>query len=335
MASTLTGRSIARRDFLIDSVDPGIQLHLREKRPADVDRFTENSVVLCVHGATHPSPPVYDFQYRGQPSWLDYLAGRGLAAYCLDIRGYGGSTRPPAMSAAPADNPPFARAEEAIRDIGAAVDHLRRTHGVDRVNLIGFSWGTQTTGMFVSRHSESIRRLVLYGAAYSLRSDRAKELGDPAAPDRPRSDLGAYRVEKRADTLARWDPDVSLAHDPAAIRPPDLVEAYLDQLAATDPESAQLGGVRAPNGVLIDLFYRSTGRPIYDAGQIRVPVLLIRGELDRATTDADSQGLFAALTRAPIKRYVIVGQGTHWLAVEANRFQLYREVQLFLEEETP
>ena len=323
---------IAQRDFLIDSRDPGIRLHLREKRPAGVDRFTADRVVLCVHGATHPSPPVYDFQYGGQPSWLDFLAGRGFAAYCLDIRGYGGSTRPPAMAAPPTENPPFARAEEAIRDIDAAVDHLRQTWGIDRVNLIGFSWGTLTTGFYTSLHSDKVNRLVLYGPAYAIKQDRWKDLADPADPDRPRSDLDAYRVETRQGTLDRWNEELIGAHDPEQIRPPDLLGAYLAQLHATDPEAGRLDGVRAPNGVLIDIFHRSKGRPLYDAGRIAVPVLIIRGELDKLTPDADAQALFAALTTAPIKRYVIVGQGSHWLAVETNRFQLYREVQLFLEE---
>jgi pimeloyl-ACP methyl ester carboxylesterase len=323
---------IETRDFLIDSADPGIRLHLREKKPAG--KVAPDRVVLCVHGASHPAVPVYDFQFGDRPSWLDTLSGSGFAAYTLDIRGYGGSTRPPAMSAAPGENPPFARGEEAIRDIGAAIDHLRGLWGADRVNLIGFSWGTLTTGMYTSLRPESVRRLVLYGAAYALkREERTRELGDPANPDRPRPDLGAYRVETRQGTIERWDSDLAGVQDLAKVRPKEVLEAYLDQLQATDAESGRLGGIRAPNGVLVDVFHRAIGRPLYDAAKITVPVLIIRGELDKATPDADAQGLFAALTSAPVKRYVVIGQGSHWLAVEANRFQLYRQVQLFLEEE--
>lgn len=325
--------TIEQRDVLIPSVDPGIELHLREKRPAGVERFGPERVVLCVHGATHPSVPVYDFQFGGRPSWLDCLAERGFVANCLDIRGYGGSTRPPEMSADPGANPPFARAETAIRDIGAAVDYLRDRWSVDRVNLIGFSWGTLTTGLYTSLTSDRVRRLVLYGPAYALSSDRWKPLADPNDPSRPRPDLGAYRVETRQGTLERWDADLAGARDPEAVRPPDVRDAYLAQLHATDAEAGRLGGVRAPNGVLVDIFYRAKGQPLYDAANIRVPVLIIRGDLDTATPDADAQNLFRALTNAPRKRYIIVGDGTHWLAVETNRCQLYREVQLFLEED--
>ncbi|HEX2173294.1 MAG TPA: alpha/beta fold hydrolase [Dehalococcoidia bacterium] len=329
----LTGAAIEQRDFLIESGDPGIQLHLREKKPAGVDRFSADRVVLCVHGASHPATTVYDFQFGGRPSWLDTLAGRGFAAYALDIRGYGGSTRLPAMAVPPGENPPFARAEEAIRDIGAAVDHLRQRWGVDRVSLIGFSWGTLTTGMYTSLRGHTVRRLVLYGAAYALKQARWQDLADPDDPTRPRADLGAYRVETRQGTIDRWDEDLAGARDRERVRPPAVLEAYLDQLQATDAESGRLGGIRAPNGVLVDMFYRRTGHPLYDAGRIEVPVLIVRGELDKLTSDTDAQRLFAALTSAPVKRYVVIGQGSHWLAVEANRFQLYHQAQLFLEED--
>jgi hypothetical protein len=45
-----------------------------------------------------------------------------------------------------------------------------------------------------------------------------------------------------------------------------------------------------------------------------------------------SQALFAALTGAPYKRLVMIGEGTHSVMIEKNRMQLFREVQLFLDE---
>ena len=45
-----------------------------------------------------------------------------------------------------------------------------------------------------------------------------------------------------------------------------------------------------------------------------------------------SQAVFARLTGAPAKRYVVIGEGTHTVLLERNRIQLFREVQLFLDE---
>ena len=45
-----------------------------------------------------------------------------------------------------------------------------------------------------------------------------------------------------------------------------------------------------------------------------------------------SQALFKELVNAPLKRYVVIGEGTHTVIMEKNRMQLFREVQLFLDE---
>ena len=45
-----------------------------------------------------------------------------------------------------------------------------------------------------------------------------------------------------------------------------------------------------------------------------------------------SRGLFEKLTNAPYKRRIIIGEGTHTVIMERNRMQLFREVQLFLDE---
>jgi pimeloyl-ACP methyl ester carboxylesterase len=52
-------------------------------------------------------------------------------------------------------NPAPSRAHEAVGDIGAVVDHLRAPHGVDQVDLVGWSWGGTTAGFFASLWSAS------------------------------------------------------------------------------------------------------------------------------------------------------------------------------------
>jgi len=61
-------------------------------------------------------------------------------------------------------------------------------------------------------------------------------------------------------------------------------------------------------------------------------VLLVHADWDASTPAYMSQALFARLTAASVKRYVVIGEGTHWVFIERNRMQLFREVQLFLDE---
>ncbi len=319
---------IITRDYLIDSVDPGIQLHIREKFMANVGKVPGEKIVLFVHGATYPSISGFDIPLPGY-SWMDYVAQRGYVAYCLDIRGYGGSTRPPEMNQPLTANPPIVRAEEAVKDIGAAVEYIRKKHEVDKINLLGWSWGTVTTGMYTSQHNEKVHKLILFAPVYSVKHPAAKRFEDPVNPGHPNLKIGAYRFTKAEDALKRWT---------ASAKSPDWIEPQVKDIWAklildSDPTSWQRipPSLRSPNGVLVDIYYIFTERPIYDAAEIKVPVLILRGDADTESLDADARGLFEKLTSAPYKRYVLIGDGTHFISAEKNRWQVFQETQLFLD----
>ncbi|HEV8643397.1 MAG TPA: hypothetical protein VGV13_20145 [Methylomirabilota bacterium] len=114
---------------------------------------------------------------------------------------------------------------------------------------------------------------------------------------------------------------VGLVVAPAASAPtPRIVtESYF--VPATDPGIVE-DGQR----------YWSAGRPYYDPSNIAVPTLLILAEWDADTPFYMAQAVFAKLTNVPRKRLVLIGEGTHGVALEKNRMQLFREVQLFLDE---
>ena len=48
-----------------------------------------------------------------------------------------------------------------------------------------------------------------------------------------------------------------------------------------------------------------------------------------------AQALLPQLVNTPYKRLVMIGEGTHSVIMEKNRLQLFREVQLFLDEPPP
>src|SRR5688572_28964953 len=85
--------------------DPGISVYVRNKRPASHTHFTPEKTVLYVHGATYPSETAFDLSLAGF-SWMDYIARAGYDVWLVDVRGYGASTRPPAMDQPANANPP-------------------------------------------------------------------------------------------------------------------------------------------------------------------------------------------------------------------------------------
>ncbi len=99
--------------YLIPSADPGIQLYIRNKHAAGVTSFARDRILLYVHGATYPSETAFDLPLNGR-SMMDYIAQQGFDVYLVDVRGYGGSTRPPEMDQPPADNKPIVDTPTAV-----------------------------------------------------------------------------------------------------------------------------------------------------------------------------------------------------------------------------
>jgi len=120
------------------SAMPGVSLYVREKHLTGMRCFTPERTVLFVHGATYPAETAFDLRLDGF-SWMDFIAHRGFDVFLLDVRGYGRSTRPPAMDAPAEANPPFATTADARADVGAVAAYIKQRRGIERLCLIGRS----------------------------------------------------------------------------------------------------------------------------------------------------------------------------------------------------
>jgi pimeloyl-ACP methyl ester carboxylesterase len=318
------GATLEMEEFMVPAADSGIQLYVRNKRPAGVTRFSSDRIVLFVHGATYPAETAFDLPLDGM-SWMDYIARHGYDVYLVDLRGYGKSTRPPQMDE-PADrNPPLTTNEDAVRDIAAAADFIRKRRGVGKINLIGWSWGTTLMATYTARNNDKVARLVLYAPQW---------IRTTPSPIKPGATLGAYRVVKQDDAKARWLKGVPEAKK-ADLIPPGWFEAWAEATFASDPWGARQNPrlLRAPNGVIRDsLASWGSGKAYYDPSEIRVPTFIAIGEWDQDTPPYMAQGLFPRLVNAPHKRMVHIGEATHTVIMEKNRMQLFHAVQEFLRE---
>jgi pimeloyl-ACP methyl ester carboxylesterase len=232
------------------------------------------------------------------------------------------------MDEPPEKNPPVARTATAAADLGAVVDFILRRRGVRKLCLLGWSWGTRITGYYTAAHNDKVHKLALYAPGW---------LRTGASMTDPGGGLGAYRtvtVEAAKKRKRAGVPPEKVQE----LMPDAWFDAWADATFATDPVGARQNPpvLRAPNGPVQDnREFWAAGKPQYDPGAIRVPTLLIVAEWDADNPPAMSQALFAALTAAPYRRLVMIGEGTHSVMIEKNRMQLFREVQLFLDEPSP
>ena len=317
--------ALVTEDFMIPAADPGFQIHVRNKRPADLNTFTPGNVILFVHGATTPPEAGFDLSLDGV-SWMEWMARQGNDVWFVSVRGYGRSTRPREMDEPALKNAPVVRLPNATSDVGSAVDFIRAKRGLEKISLLGHSWGTTIMAAYTAQNNPKVHRLALYAPQWLRTQGRS--------PTDAGGQLGAYRVVTEEGVRKRR----AIGQQPGKMEdrmPARWFDAYMEAALASDPWSKTQTprAFRAPNGVVLDgREYQNAGRPIYDPSAIRVPTLLILAEQDADTPLYMAQTLFPLLTNAPQKRMVVIGDGTHVILTEKNRMQLFREVETYFEE---
>jgi pimeloyl-ACP methyl ester carboxylesterase len=325
MTTASAQTQLVSEDIMVKSPDAGIEIFVRNKRPANMTSFRPERTVVYVHGATYPASTAFDLKLDGQ-SWMDYIASRGYDVYLLDLRGYGKSTRPKEMSVDAKANPPLVRGDTAVKDIGTVVDFVLARRNIPRVNLIGWSWGTTLMSTYTTQNNAKVERLVLYAPAWIRTTPSLVQTGPGPTP--------AYRTVARENALGRWMTGVP-EDKKAALIPAGWFDAWADATFATDVDGAKMNPpvLRAPNGVVQDgLEFFGAGKAYYDPAKITVPTLLVVAEWDRDTPPYMAQTLFPLLVNAPGKRLVMLAEGTHTIIMERNRLKLFEAVQSFLDE---
>lgn len=317
-------QALAVDDFHVPSKAAGVELFVRNKRQAGMQTFASDRIVLFVHGATFPSESTFDLSLDGL-SWMDFIARAGYDVYLLDVRGYGGSTRPATTPEPPGRGSPIATLAEAVDDVDAAVDFIRRRRNVERIHLIGWSWGTAIMGRYAATHGDKVDRLVLYAPLWQRRAEPLSTRGvDVKSP---------YRLVNVAAVKSRWLAGVAQEKQEQLI-PRGWFETWVTATLATDPWGSRQTPpvIRAPNGVFAELQPQGEWVPPYDPAAITAPTFLIKAEWDADTPSYMAQTLFPLLVNTPRKQYVEIGEGTHSIMLERNRMQLFRNVQAFLDD---
>jgi pimeloyl-ACP methyl ester carboxylesterase len=295
--------------------------------------------ILLVHGARIAGLASFDLPVPGG-SLAGDLANLGFDVYVVDIRGYGSSSLPPAMNTPPEGKPALIRSSDAVKDIDEAVDFIRARHGKSRPTLLGWATGGQWAGHYASLHSEKIRGLIVMNSLYRGNAPhaligRGSGMEDPAKPGTfNRAACGAYRFNDAASIMRPWDASIP-GEDKALWRDPEVARAFVEAALQADRTSVERTprSARSPCGALEDSFYLASGRQLWDASLIEVPVLVLRGERDFWSRAEDMANLTADLVHSPAVRAVTLPDTSHFVHLERaskGRDLLLKEIADFL-----
>jgi pimeloyl-ACP methyl ester carboxylesterase len=276
-----------------------VRLHVWEK-------YQESSagkpVVVLAHGSTTAGLESFDLQVPGKPSYslMDTLAKEGFDVFAPDIRGFGRSTRPEGHM----------NTREAAEDLNVVVTDILVRRQAARVNLLGWSWGTQYGGMFVMAHPDKVSRYVSYAQMHVNSPDIALRRSRISLLRRT-----PYVAIPERDWASRFT-----SMTPDSVNDPVVVKAFA--MAAAQVET------RTPTGPQIDMV---SHLPMVDARLVAVPTMIVHGEFDDV---ADPGGLFPFFHQLPNpdKRYVIIPRAGHMMHLQQGHGRFQREVSHFFRE---
>src|ERR1700746_3979029 len=239
--------------------------------------------ILFVHGSSMASQPTFDLQVTGRAdsSAMDFFARRGYDTWCVDMEGYGRSTK------TRDNNAPIAYGAD---DCFAAASYIEKVRGDRPLLVYGISSGALRGALFAQRHPQLVARLALdamvwTGEGSPTLAERKKKLPEFKAKNRPPID--------KAFIHSIFDRD----HPGTAEE--KVIDAFADAVTALDSS--------VPTGTYVDM---CSNLPVVDPEKILAPTLIMRGQWDGIASFDDLVAFFAKLPN-PDKHFAVMPGISH------------------------
>jgi len=301
--------AVGAESLLVSGGAPDVRIHLLHQAPA---ASSGRPPLLLLHPYGAPCAEAYDLPAF---SLMKELAV-DRHVYAMDFRGFGQSSKP-------VESSPVGRAGDAVSDVIAVIDYIRRATGTPKVALLGWSWGGVVAPMVVTVRPDLVEKIALVGAMHAFALPMMTQpFASKTEPARFAPQSLAYQKIETSKVLGHWKMMLADRKDIVDAATIEAIAALAERCSAGAPDAAPGFTVR-PMGPLQDLFEIWSNRPIYDAAQVRVPVLVIRGDRD---VFADK----ALASKLPRAKELVIPDATHWLPYEKNRTEFVRALAEFL-----
>ncbi|WP_165380301.1 alpha/beta hydrolase [Candidatus Finniella inopinata] len=315
--------------YVPSSLQKGGYIHVRCVIPENASPTTPS--VICLHGAVMHNI-IFDVCVdEGQPTFLEYLAQKGFAAFAISYRGYGESSKPEEMDASPFPLRPIMRYDDARQDVLDVLKYLQTRKGTESFHICGLSWGSVVAGSLATKHPDLVDKLVLLGAVYSYPNPSWAAILNPENPNQLNPGMGSYRVVTKNMITAAWDAEIP-GSDKSTWRNSPAVELIVNDMFAGDKIWAEQQSTspcfRIPTGVSLDVLEIYNQRPLYDASLVKCSTLILRGAYDTSSHPLDMENLLRHLGTSN-KKMITFGNATHYAIAERKAKTLWEEISAF------
>jgi pimeloyl-ACP methyl ester carboxylesterase len=287
------------------SKDGGVKLFMFEKCAGDPAKTV--GTILFVHGSSMAGQPTFDLQVPGRPdsSVMDFFARQNYDCWCVDMEGYGRSTKDRD------NNAPIAYGAD---DCFAAATYIEKLRGKRPLLVYGISSGALRAALFAQRHPEMVARLALDAMVWTGQ-------GSPTLAER-RKKLPEFQAKNRRPIDKAFIHSVFDRDHPGTAED-DVVDAFADAVTALDDS--------VPTGTYVDMCSRL---PVVHPEKIIVPTLIMRGQWDGIASFEDLAAFFAKLPN-PDKQFTVMPGISHASFQQKNYALVYHILASFFSQPAP
>jgi len=285
--------------------DGDVKLFMFEKYVGDPAKT--NGTILFVHGSSMASQPTFDLQVPGRPdsSAMDYFARRGFDCWCVDMEGYGRSTK------SRDNNAPISFGAD---DCFAAATYIKKLRGPRPLLVYGISSGALRAALFAQRHPDMVARVALDAMVWTGE-------GSPTLAERKKK-LPEFSTKNRRPIDRAFVHSI-FNRDHPGTADDKVIEAFADQILALDDS--------VPTGTYVDMCSKL---PVVDPDKITVPTLIMRGQWDGIASMEDLLKFFAKLPN-PDKAFAVMAGISHASFQQKNYMLVYHILLNFFTQPAP
>jgi pimeloyl-ACP methyl ester carboxylesterase len=271
------------------------------------DPATTAGIILFVHGSSMASQPTFDLDVPGRPdsSVMDWFARQGYDSWCVDMEGYGRSTK---------DRDNNAPISLGADDCHAAAVYIRKLRGDRPLLVYGISSGALRAAMFAERHPDMVDRLALDAMVWTGE-------GAPTLHER-RKKLPEYQSKNRRPIDRALIYSI-FERDHPGVADPSVIEPFTDAVLKLDDS--------VPTGTYVDM---CTILPVVNPENIKAATLIMRGQWDGIASVDDLIEFFKRLPN-PDKHFAMMPGISHASFQQKNYRLTYHILLSFFAQPKP